>query len=197
MRSLFRQATRCAPCIIFIDEIEDVGETQLLTAMDSLQAHEGIVTLAATNRADFLSEAIVERFSRRMQVMQNQSVDGCPTKSRSNVTDKEKQPLALRQRRPSPSLRQRRPFRLAALPFRLAALLKARDQAPGAVMSSWLAPAGALPKPSQLLLRAPLRLGSALSGPSPKSSSLAPIQAAPTSGTPGQFCPPAWRVHFA
>ena len=34
----------------------------------------------------------MERFSRRMQVMQNQSVDGCPTKSGSNITDEEKRP---------------------------------------------------------------------------------------------------------
>ena len=267
MRSLFRQATRCAPCIIFIDEIDGVGETQLLTAMDSLQAHEGIVSLAATNRADFLSKAIVERFSRRMQVMQNQSVDGCPTKSRSNITDEEKQPTGviirfedskgmefvfemildvtrgataawllnqlqtklalwtkvpplvgikvhLRDTQDDPdqpllaegecidnmkaymeadcfeAVLEEAPFQLAALPFRLAALLKARDQAPGAVMSSWLAPAAALPKPSQLLLRAPLRLGSKIIITSPYKQRRPP-------GTPGRFCPPAWRVHFA
>lgn len=87
VRSLFMDAKKAAPCIIFIDEIDAVGRqrsvgfgqgndereqtvNQLLTEMDGFDANNGVVVLAATNRADILDNALVRpgRFDRRIQV---------------------------------------------------------------------------------------------------------------------------------
>jgi len=87
VRDLFNQAKASAPCIIFIDEIDAVGRqraagfgqgndereqtvNQLLTEMDGFQQNNGIVVIAATNRADVLDSALVRpgRFDRSIQV---------------------------------------------------------------------------------------------------------------------------------
>jgi len=87
VRDLFAEAKKSAPCIIFIDEIDAVGRqrsagfgqgndereqtvNQLLTEMDGFEANNGVVVLAATNRADILDQALVRpgRFDRRIQV---------------------------------------------------------------------------------------------------------------------------------
>jgi len=87
VRDLFAQAKKSAPCIIFIDEIDAVGRqrsagfgqgndereqtvNQLLTEMDGFEANNGVVVLAATNRADILDKALVRpgRFDRQIQV---------------------------------------------------------------------------------------------------------------------------------
>jgi len=87
VRDLFKQAKASAPCIIFIDEIDAVGRqrnagfgqgndereqtvNQLLTEMDGFTVNNGIVVIAATNRADVLDHALVRpgRFDRHIQV---------------------------------------------------------------------------------------------------------------------------------
>lgn len=87
VRDLFDQAKKSAPCIIFIDEIDAVGRqrsagfgqgndereqtvNQLLTEMDGFEANNGVVVIAATNRADILDQALVRpgRFDRQIQV---------------------------------------------------------------------------------------------------------------------------------
>eukprot|EP00931_Biecheleriopsis_adriatica_P033689 TRINITY_DN1953_c0_g1_i6.p1 TRINITY_DN1953_c0_g1~~TRINITY_DN1953_c0_g1_i6.p1 ORF type:complete len:1517 (-),score=429.01 TRINITY_DN1953_c0_g1_i6:383-4933(-) len=87
VRDLFAEAKKSAPCIIFIDEIDAVGRqrsagfgqgndereqtvNQLLTEMDGFEANNGVVVLAATNRADILDKALVRpgRFDRSIQV---------------------------------------------------------------------------------------------------------------------------------
>lgn len=87
VRDLFRQAKEKAPCIIFIDEIDAVGRqrgtgvggghdereqtlNQLLVEMDGFSGNEGIIILAATNRADVLDPALLRpgRFDRQIQV---------------------------------------------------------------------------------------------------------------------------------
>lgn len=87
VRDLFAEAKKAAPCIIFIDEIDAVGRqrsqgfgqgndereqtvNQLLTEMDGFEANNGVVVLAATNRADILDKALVRpgRFDRSIQV---------------------------------------------------------------------------------------------------------------------------------
>lgn len=87
VRDLFDQAKRQAPCIIFIDEIDAVGRqrgaglgggndereqtlNQLLVEMDGFESNEGIIVLAATNRADVLDPALLRpgRFDRRIYV---------------------------------------------------------------------------------------------------------------------------------
>eukprot|EP00929_Paragymnodinium_shiwhaense_P089807 TRINITY_DN49_c0_g2_i1.p1 TRINITY_DN49_c0_g2~~TRINITY_DN49_c0_g2_i1.p1 ORF type:complete len:1669 (+),score=594.41 TRINITY_DN49_c0_g2_i1:98-5104(+) len=87
VRDLFEQAKKSAPCIIFMDEIDAVGRqrsqgfgqgndereqtvNQLLTEMDGFSANNGVVVLAATNRADILDKALVRpgRFDRQIQV---------------------------------------------------------------------------------------------------------------------------------
>eukprot|EP00933_Yihiella_yeosuensis_P001276 TRINITY_DN10204_c0_g1_i1.p1 TRINITY_DN10204_c0_g1~~TRINITY_DN10204_c0_g1_i1.p1 ORF type:complete len:1527 (-),score=452.67 TRINITY_DN10204_c0_g1_i1:229-4809(-) len=87
VRDLFAQAKKSAPCIIFIDEIDAVGRqrsagfgqgndereqtvNQLLTEMDGFDPNNGVVVLAATNRADILDQALVRpgRFDRQIQV---------------------------------------------------------------------------------------------------------------------------------
>lgn len=88
VRDLFSEAKKQAPCIIFIDEIDAVGRqrssggfgqgndereqtvNQLLTEMDGFEANNGVVVIAATNRADILDKALVRpgRFDRSIQV---------------------------------------------------------------------------------------------------------------------------------
>lgn len=86
VRDLFKQATEKAPCIIFIDEIDAIGEkrdgafagndereqtlNQLLTEMDGFDGRKGVVILAATNRPESLDKALLRpgRFDRRIQM---------------------------------------------------------------------------------------------------------------------------------
>jgi len=88
VRDLFEQAKSKAPCIIFIDEIDAVGRARsknpamggnderentlnaLLTEMDGFGTNSGIITLAATNRADMLDSALLRagRFDRQIHV---------------------------------------------------------------------------------------------------------------------------------
>ncbi|MBJ7609137.1 MAG: ATP-dependent zinc metalloprotease FtsH [Candidatus Dormibacteraeota bacterium] len=88
VRDLFSKARTAAPAIIFIDEMDAVGRSrsaalrvgsndeqeqtlnQILTEMDGFDAHEGVIVLAATNRADVLDPALLRpgRFDRRIQV---------------------------------------------------------------------------------------------------------------------------------
>ena len=87
VRSLFDQAKRLAPAIIFIDEIDAVGRrrgagmggghdereqtlNQLLVEMDGFQKTEGVIVLAATNRHDILDPALLRpgRFDRQIYV---------------------------------------------------------------------------------------------------------------------------------
>ena len=86
-RDMFKQAKHNAPCLIFIDEIDAVGRqrgtglggghdereqtlNQLLTEMDGFGANEGIIIIAATNRADVLDPALLRpgRFDRQVKV---------------------------------------------------------------------------------------------------------------------------------
>jgi cell division protease FtsH len=88
VRDLFRQAREAAPAIIFIDELDAIGRTrggsspmggqdereqtlnQILTEMDGFDSREGVIVLAATNRADVLDQALLRpgRFDRRVVV---------------------------------------------------------------------------------------------------------------------------------
>ena len=83
VRDLFQQASKVAPCIIFIDEIDAVGRTrdarfssndqtlnQLLGEIDGFDSSKGIVILAATNRPEILDKALLRpgRFDRRIIV---------------------------------------------------------------------------------------------------------------------------------
>jgi cell division protease FtsH len=88
VRDLFAKARAAAPAIIFIDEIDAIGRSrsaavriggndeqeqtlnQILTEMDGFDAHEGVIVLAATNRADVLDQALLRpgRFDRRITV---------------------------------------------------------------------------------------------------------------------------------
>ena len=87
VRDMFKTAQKSAPCIIFIDEIDAVGRqrgagmgggndereqtlNQLLVEMDGFSGNEGIIILAATNRADVLDPALLRsgRFDRRVTV---------------------------------------------------------------------------------------------------------------------------------
>ena len=84
VRSLFQQAAKVAPCIVFIDEIDAVGHTrdtrygshndqtlnQLLGEIDGFDSSKGIVCLAATNRPEILDKALLRpgRFDRRIIV---------------------------------------------------------------------------------------------------------------------------------
>lgn len=87
VRDLFEQAKKNKPCIIFIDEIDAVGRqrgaglgggndereqtlNQLLVEMDGFESNEGIIILAATNRADVLDPALLRpgRFDRQIYV---------------------------------------------------------------------------------------------------------------------------------
>jgi len=87
VRDLFKKAKENAPCIIFIDEIDAVGRqrgagigggndereqtlNQLLTEMDGFEGNNGIIIIAATNRADVLDSALLRpgRFDRQVMV---------------------------------------------------------------------------------------------------------------------------------
>jgi len=87
VRDLFAQARAAAPCIIFIDEIDAVGRhrgagmgggndereqtlNQLLVEMDGFNGNEGVIVIAATNRADVLDSALTRpgRFDRQVHV---------------------------------------------------------------------------------------------------------------------------------
>jgi len=88
VRDLFKQAKEKAPCIIFIDEIDAIGRArgknaftggnderentlnQLLTEMDGFSSNQGVIILAATNRADILDRALLRagRFDRQISV---------------------------------------------------------------------------------------------------------------------------------
>jgi len=87
VRDIFGQAKKNAPCIIFIDEIDAVGRqrgggggggndereqtiNQILVEMDGFDGNPGIITIAATNRADVLDKALLRpgRFDRKITV---------------------------------------------------------------------------------------------------------------------------------
>lgn len=87
VRDMFEQAKRNMPCIIFIDEIDAVGRqrgtglggghdereqtlNQLLVQMDGFESNDGIIIMAATNRADILDPALMRpgRFDRQIYV---------------------------------------------------------------------------------------------------------------------------------
>ena len=87
VRDLFKQAKEKAPCIIFIDEIDAIGQkrnagamggndereqtlNQLLTEMDGFEGNSGVMILAATNRPESLDPALTRpgRFDRRVPV---------------------------------------------------------------------------------------------------------------------------------
>ncbi len=86
VRDLFKQAKEKAPCIVFIDEIDAIGQkrdgrlssndereqtlNQLLTEMDGFEENTGVVILAATNRPESLDPALTRpgRFDRRVPV---------------------------------------------------------------------------------------------------------------------------------
>jgi len=88
VRDLFKQAKEKAPCIVFIDEIDAVGRArgknpnmgsnderentlnQMLTEMDGFGSNNGVIILAATNRADMLDNALLRpgRFDRQIYV---------------------------------------------------------------------------------------------------------------------------------
>jgi len=88
VRDMFDQAKKRAPCIVFIDEIDAIGQArnsvraigghseqeqtlnQLLTEMDGFAANQGVVIMAATNRPEVLDQALLRpgRFDRQVQV---------------------------------------------------------------------------------------------------------------------------------
>jgi cell division protease FtsH len=88
VRDLFTKARAAAPAIVFIDELDAIGRArssglrfggneeqeqtlnQILTEMDGFDPHEGVIVLAATNRADVLDAALLRpgRFDRRVTV---------------------------------------------------------------------------------------------------------------------------------
>merc|ERR1719261_1229326 len=91
IRSLFGEAKKNAPCIVFIDEIDAVGRqragssrggmgggndereqtlNQILTEMDGFEGNSGVIVIAAINRADVLDAALIRpgRFDRRVPV---------------------------------------------------------------------------------------------------------------------------------
>ena len=87
VRDMFEQARKNAPCLIFIDEIDAVGRSRftgiggghdereqtlnaMLVEMDGLETQEGVIVLAATNRADVLDPALLRpgRFDRQIVI---------------------------------------------------------------------------------------------------------------------------------
>ena len=87
VRDLFNQAKHASPCIVFIDEIDAIGRqrgtgmgggndereqtlNQLLVQMDGFETNEGIIVMAATNRADILDPALMRpgRFDRQIYI---------------------------------------------------------------------------------------------------------------------------------
>jgi cell division protease FtsH len=89
VRDLFAKARQAAPAIVFIDELDAIGRSrsasvrlggtdeqeqtlnQILTEMDGFDSREGVIVLAATNRADVLDPALLRpgRFDRRVMVL--------------------------------------------------------------------------------------------------------------------------------
>ncbi|MFW6025311.1 MAG: ATP-dependent metallopeptidase FtsH/Yme1/Tma family protein, partial [Candidatus Woesearchaeota archaeon] len=88
VRDLFKNAKTNSPCLIFIDEIDAIGThrngsggsgsdsernqtlNELLTQMDGFESNEGIIVIAATNRADTLDEALIRpgRFDKQLTI---------------------------------------------------------------------------------------------------------------------------------
>ena len=83
VRSLFKTASKHAPCIIFIDEIDSIGSArgsdlkefdntlnQLLVELDGFNSNEGVVVIAATNRIDTLDSGLIRpgRFDRHIAI---------------------------------------------------------------------------------------------------------------------------------
>lgn len=87
VRDVFERCKKKAPCVLFIDELDSIGRkrgsgigggndereqtlNQLLVAMDGFESNEGVVVLAATNRADVLDKALIRpgRFDRQIKV---------------------------------------------------------------------------------------------------------------------------------
>ncbi len=86
VRELFDQASKQAPCIVFIDEIDTIGKkrdgaitsndereqtlNQLLTEMDGFEGNKGVIILAATNRPEILDPALLRpgRFDRQVRM---------------------------------------------------------------------------------------------------------------------------------
>ena len=86
VRDLFKEASKMAPCIVFIDEIDTIGKSrdnrmggndereqtlnQLLAEMDGFDPSKGVILLAATNRPEVLDQALLRpgRFDRRITV---------------------------------------------------------------------------------------------------------------------------------
>lgn len=87
VRSLFKNANKLAPCIIYIDEIDSIGKrrsggsssfngeaeqtlNQLLVEMDGMVSHKSVILLASTNRADVLDKALLRpgRFDRQILI---------------------------------------------------------------------------------------------------------------------------------
>jgi len=82
VRQLFKEASECAPCIVFIDEIDAVGNSrenatskdstlqQLLTELDGFNSTQGVIVIAATNTPETLDPALVRpgRFDKQVYV---------------------------------------------------------------------------------------------------------------------------------
>src|SRR5699024_4866591 len=88
VRDLFKQAKEQAPCIVFIDEIDAIGQSrgrgmmmgsnderentlnQLLSEMDGFETDKGVIIMAATNRPDVLDSALLRpgRFDRQIVI---------------------------------------------------------------------------------------------------------------------------------
>jgi cell division protease FtsH len=72
VRDMFEQAKKSAPCIIFIDEIDEREQTlnQMLVEMDGFETNLGVIVMAATNRPDILDPALLRpgRFDRQVYV---------------------------------------------------------------------------------------------------------------------------------
>ncbi|WP_375603904.1 AAA family ATPase [Wolbachia endosymbiont of Anurida maritima] len=87
IRKLFEEARKKAPCIVFIDEIDSIGEkrcygshyghqartetlNQLLTALDGFESRKGVIVIAATNRIDVLDSALTRgsRLSKHINI---------------------------------------------------------------------------------------------------------------------------------
>ena len=86
VRDLFKEASKVAPCIVFIDEIDTIGKSrdnrmggndereqtlnQLLAEMDGFDPSKGVILLAATNRPEVLDQALLRpgRFDRRITI---------------------------------------------------------------------------------------------------------------------------------